>query len=31
LIEAIRDRFGNCAIGRGDGGIRYSAATPHRG
>jgi hypothetical protein len=27
LIEKIRDRFGNYAIARGDGGIRYSAPT----
>jgi hypothetical protein len=27
LIEKICARFGNCAIGRGDGGIRYSAPT----
>jgi hypothetical protein len=27
LIETIRARFGNYAIGRGDGGIRYAAPT----
>jgi hypothetical protein len=31
LIETIRARFGDYTIGRGDGGIRYSAPTPHRG
>ena len=31
LVEKIRARFGNYTIGRGDGGIRYSAPTPHRG
>jgi hypothetical protein len=27
LVEKIRARFGDYAIGRGDGGIRYSAPT----
>ena len=27
LIEVIRTRFGDCAIGRGNSGIRYSSAT----
>jgi hypothetical protein len=31
LIETIRARFGNCAIGRGDGGIRYSVPTLRQG
>jgi hypothetical protein len=31
LIEAIRARFGDYVIGRGNGGIRHSSVTPHRG
>jgi len=31
LIEIIRARFGDCAIGRGNSGIRYSSRTLARG
>jgi hypothetical protein len=31
LIETIRARFGDYAIGRGDGGIRYSGPTLRQG
>ncbi len=30
LVEKICARFGNCAIGRGDGGIRYSIFSHRR-
>ena len=31
LIEVIRARFGDCAIGRGNSGIKYSSSTPGQG